>query len=145
MQMTKSGIYRISFWICSNVASTELNITKLSPKRQIVNNRLKQRKICNFHIFARHIHSCMCSYQMFGFFLSIHNMCAIVGFTLPKLPLPSTLWNTRWLRVRCAHLGGATGGGLVPPSTFPSTKNTYLQPRSEYIWRWLKTCTTKEN
>lgn len=72
-------------------------------------------------------------------------MCVIVGSTLPKLPLPSTLWNTRWLRVRCTHLGGATGAGLVPPWTFPSAINTYLQARSEYTWRWLKTYTTKEN
>lgn len=72
-------------------------------------------------------------------------MCVIVGCTLPKLPLPSTLWNTRWLRESCARLGGATGTGLVPPLNLPSSINTCFQPRSERTWRWLKTCKTKEN
>lgn len=53
-------------------------------------------------------------------FLSIYSMCEIVGTTLPKLPLPSTLWNTKWLLVRCTRWGGVTGAGPVSPLTFPS-------------------------
>lgn len=37
--------------------------------------------------------------------------CLEMARTLPKLPLPSTLWNTRWLRVRCIR-GDSVGVGV---------------------------------
>lgn len=51
--------------------------------------------------------------------------------TLPKLPFPSTLWNTNWLRVRRAReTVGAAGAGLKPSCAFPLPPaiNTHLQP-----------------
>lgn len=63
---------------------------------------------------------------MFPFFC-IYSMDGTVGHTLPKLPLPSTLWNTRWLRVRRKRRGGATGVGLVSSLTFSSAININLQ------------------
>lgn len=57
------------------------------------------------------------------------------GPTLPKLPLPSTLWNTRWFMVRCTRVAvGVTGAGLEPPRPLPPDVNTNLQPWGEYIW-----------
>lgn len=64
----------------------------------------------------------VCNLQMFLCIYSMRLCCP----TLPKLPLPSTLWNTRWFIVRRTRRGGATGAGFVSPLSFPSAIYTYI-------------------
>lgn len=58
-----------------------------------------------------------------------------MGLTFPKLPFPSTLWNTRWLRVRRTwETVGVIGAGLKPSCAlfWPPAINAHLQTQSKY-------------